>query len=77
MLKDEFNYYTCNQDTIVSGHLGEFVVVKDRNVLGYFKNEIDAFIATKKYTLGTFMVKQCKTKGTDVVNFYNSQVRFG
>jgi hypothetical protein len=76
MMKDDFKYYTDHQDEIVNGHINEFVVIKDCRILGYYKEEMDAFDAMKDHKLGTFMVKKCRPKGTDIVTYYNNQVRF-
>jgi hypothetical protein len=76
MIQQDFEYYTANQDNIVDGHLGEYVVVMDSQVLGYYAKEIEAFIAMKKHKLGTFIVKKCQLKGTDIVTYFNNQVRF-
>jgi len=76
MIKDDFDYYTANQNEIVMDHLGEFVVIKDSTVLGYYQEEAAAFEAMKGNELGTFIVKKCQTPGTDVVTYYNTQVAF-
>jgi hypothetical protein len=76
MIAEDFDYYDECQAEIVKGHIGEFVVVKDRRVVGYYKTEEDAFEAMKQYKLGTFMVKVCQEVGDDVAYFYNSLVEF-
>jgi hypothetical protein len=76
MLKDDFEYYTTHQNEIVGDHLDEFVVIKDFQVKGYYKDEIDAFESMKSNELGTFMVKKCQIPGTDIVNYFNNSVRF-
>ena len=76
MLQESFDYYNAHQEEIVDGHLDQFVVVKDTQVLGYFDREEDAFASMKGQTLGTFMVKRCQLPGTDVVTYFNNQVRF-
>jgi hypothetical protein len=76
MINDDFQYYTANQEEIVRDHLGEYVVIKDTTVLGYFKEEIEAFESMKNHELGTFIVKKCQQPGMDCVTFYNSRVTF-
>ena len=76
MLKDDFEYYTANQEEIVKDHLGEYVVIKDITVVGYFKEEAQAFESMKSNELGTFLVKKCQQPGTDVVTYYNNRVAF-
>jgi hypothetical protein len=76
MLAADFEYYTAHQPEIVDGHLGEFVVIKDGWVLGYYKEEMDAFASMKAEIPGTFMVKKCKPRGEDIETYYGSQVVF-
>lgn len=76
MMQGDFDYYTENQAEIVDGRLGEYVVIKDSSVVGYYGDEATAFEAMRGNELGTFMVKKCQAPGTDVITYYNSQVAF-
>ena len=76
MLKDDFEYYTVNQGEIVKDHLDEYVVIKNSAVVGYFKEEAQAFESMKANELGTFLVKKCQQPGTDVVTYYSNRVAF-
>jgi len=76
MINDEFTFYDANQDAIVKGHLDEFVVIKDRQVRGYYESEDAAFDSMKGEELGTFMVKRCKEPGTDIIEYFNNAVTF-
>jgi hypothetical protein len=76
MMNEDFDFYTAHQDEIVNGHLNEYVVIQNARVAGYYKDQMDAFDAMKSHELGTFMVKQCKPKGTDIITFHNSRLQF-
>jgi hypothetical protein len=76
MLKDDFEYYTANQEDIIKDHLGEYVVIKNSAIVGYFREEAKAFEAMIGNELGTFIVKKCQPPGKDIVTFYNSRVAF-
>jgi hypothetical protein len=76
MIQDDFEYYTAHQEEIVKDHLGEFVVIKDSAVIGYFVEEAKAFETMKGNELETFIVKKCQAVGTDVVTYYNNRVAF-
>jgi hypothetical protein len=76
MIQDDFEYYTSHQEEIVRDHLGEFVVIKDSAVIGYFQEEAMAFESMKGNELETFIVKKCQSPGTDVVTYYNNRVAF-
>jgi hypothetical protein len=76
MVHEEFEFYDAHQAEIVTGHLNEFVVIKDRQVRGYYgteENALDSMIGEK---LGTFMVKRCQKPGTDIIGYYNDAVTF-
>jgi hypothetical protein len=60
----------------VNGHIEEFVVIKNSLVLGYYTREADAFEAMKTHELGTFIVKKCQLRGTDMITYYNNRVSF-
>jgi hypothetical protein len=76
MVHDEFTFYQAHQDDIVSGHLDEFVVIKDQTVCGYYKSEDAAFDSMIGEKLGTFMVKRCQEPGTDIAEYFNNAVSF-
>jgi non-ribosomal peptide synthetase component E (peptide arylation enzyme) len=76
MIHDEFEFYDANQAEIVNGHLGEFVVIKDLKVRGYYKTEEEALDSMLGEELGTFMVQRCQEPGTDIAHYYNNEVVF-
>jgi hypothetical protein len=76
MIHDEFTFYEAHQEEIVQGHLDDFVVIKDRQVLGYYKTEEDAFDSMIGEELGTFMVKRCQRPGSDIIEYFNNAVAF-
>jgi hypothetical protein len=76
MLKDEVAYYRANQDAIVAGHIGDFVLIENRKVLGYYNDVEVAFAASAGHELGQFMLTDCLPKGEDMVYIYNQEPRF-
>jgi hypothetical protein len=76
MIRDEFNYYKENQNTIVAGHIGEYVVIKNNAVIGYYKTEDEAFSSMKHEKLETFLVHKCKEKGKDLITYHTLRVKF-
>ncbi|GAB6392280.1 MAG: hypothetical protein MdMp014T_1653 [Treponematales bacterium] len=73
---DEFDYFKAHQDEIVTGHIGEIAIIKDHAVKGYYKTMDDALEASRNYPIETFLLKDCRPKGTDVVRLYNRMIRF-
>jgi hypothetical protein len=76
MIHDEFAFYKANQEKIVQGHLDEFVVIKNQQILGYYKSEEEAFDSMLDEELGTFMIKRCQKPGTDILEYFNNAVAF-
>ena len=76
LVRKNFDYYLAHQAEIVEGHLGEWVVLKDKAVVGYFVKEEDAFEAMTDSKLGTFIVHNCQEPGTDIIHYYGNRVRF-
>jgi hypothetical protein len=74
--KDAATYYRAHQAEIISGHLNEFVIVKGRQILGYYGTEDQAFDSMIGEELGTFIIQQCLEPGTDVAYYYNNTVAF-
>jgi hypothetical protein len=76
MMQDDFDFYDANQDKIVDGHIDEFVIVKNTQVMGYYGDEMDAFASMRNEIPGTFMIKKCKPKGQDMLVYRTSKVAF-
>jgi hypothetical protein len=76
MIEDDFDFYYNNQEKIANKHLGEYVVIKDARVCGYFDTEDAAFITMKMETPGTFMVKKCQLCGEDIITYHTRRIRF-
>ncbi|TET35828.1 MAG: hypothetical protein E3J72_09985 [Planctomycetota bacterium] len=59
-LKDELEYFIQNQDELVKKYNGKVVVIKDKQVVGSFEKEAQAFIEmSKKFKPGTFAIYKC------------------
>ena len=76
MVHEEFAFYKANQGQIVQGHLDEFVVIKNKQIYGYYKSEDEAFDSMLDEELGTFMVKRCQKPGTDILEYFNNAATF-
>jgi hypothetical protein len=65
MIIQEYFYYTAHQEEIINGHLGDYVVIKNSNVLGYYPGMLEALdaMADQNMELGSFMVHKCRPIG--------------
>jgi hypothetical protein len=60
----EHAYFKAHHDQIVKGHLGEYVVIKGLEVMGYYKGMYDggAEMVKQGYEAGTFATYPCTEK---------------
>jgi len=60
-LARECAYFDAFHDEIVKGHLGEFVVIKGNEVMGYYKGPYDGCgaMAKRGFGPGTFATYPC------------------
>lgn len=58
-MKKDFIYFVDNHDDFVKKYNGKFVVIKNKKVLGAYKDPLEAIKKTaKKEKLGTFIVQK-------------------
>lgn len=58
-LKKEFEFYKENQKGLVNKYGGRFIVIKDKEVLGVYNSEIEAYQETQKtQKLGSFLIQK-------------------
>ena len=70
-LKQEFEFYQQNKESLLVKYEGKFIVIKQQKVLGSFDSQIDAVNETKKtHALGTFLVQQV-VQDDDTAFFYS------
>ena len=61
----DYNFFTKNRDALVQEHEGKYIVIKDKEVVGYYNSVTDAVntaIREKDLALGTFIVQECSKK---------------
>jgi len=76
MLKREWEYYQAHLQDFLKEHTGEFVVIKDDSVKGFFSTEEEAFKSMAAVELGTYFVKRCVPIDQDVVEYHSRVVFF-
>ena len=65
MLRNEFDWYLANQNSLVERYSGKHLVIKDNKVVSAFDTAMDALTNAKKmYQPGTFLIQLC-TPGED------------
>ena len=76
-LKKEFEYYLTHQDEMVARYDGKYIVIKDRQVLGSYDDQLTAITETQKsHELGTFLVQKVSPGAEDYTQTFHSRVVF-
>lgn len=76
-LKREFEYYLANQDELVRKYNGQFVVIKDGEVHGSYRDQLTAVSdASKRFAIGTFLVQRVAPGTAAHSQTFHSRVSF-
>lgn len=78
MLKEEFQYFLDNQNSLLERYNGRVLVIIGDRVVGDYVTSEEAYIESKsKYELGTFLIQKC-TPGQEAYTrtFYTPRVSF-
>lgn len=76
-LKKEFDYYLEHQQELVAKYNGKYIVIKDRNVIGTFDDQMRAVLDTQKHhALGTFLVQKVEAGSASHTQTFHSRVAF-
>ena len=74
MLDKEYNYFKKHASQFLKKHLGEFIVIKKEQIIGFFPTEHEAFEYMKNDELGTFFVKECSLDSLKSQKFHSRVV---
>ena len=73
----EFEYYLANQDELVKQYNGNFIVIKDRKVIGHYGSQNIAISETQKtHELGTFLVQKVEPGKAAYTQTFHSRAVF-
>lgn len=73
-LEKEFQYYINNQDELVKNFEGNFIVIKNCEIIGDYTSEIIAIQKTmKKHQLGTFLIQECRPGKENYTQTFHSR----
>jgi hypothetical protein len=68
-LKQEYIYYKENKDSLLKEHSGSFVLIKGKEIIGFFKSEEQAYKAgLERFGNQPFFIKRV-TKEEDVEEY--------
>ena len=77
-LDDLYKWFDGNRDTIIEGHGGELVLLKNDTVISYFRNDSDALGYAQKagFSIGEFLIQECIRKEEETMYYHNEAVSF-
>ncbi len=77
MLDKEYKYYLKNKAELLKKYKGNFLVIKDENIIGVYGTREDAYDnAIRQYVLGTFLIQECVEDSKDTTQTFHSRVVF-
>lgn len=72
--KTDYEYFINNKDKFLTEYPDKFIVIKDKQVIGVYDDQVAALTdTTKTHELGTFIIQQCSA-GFDDVQVFRSRV---
>jgi len=77
-LDDLYNWFDENRDTIIKGHEGDRVLLKNNKVISYFSEDAQALEYAQKngFSIGEFLIQECISKDEESMYYYNEAVSF-
>ncbi|MCL1932122.1 MAG: hypothetical protein FWF55_09935 [Treponema sp.] len=78
-LDDLYRWFDENRDSIIKGHEGQHVLLKDDAVISYFHDDNKALEHARKtgFSMGEFLIQECISKEEECMYYYNEAVSFG
>jgi hypothetical protein len=61
---NDYEYFRSHHDEIIKNHIGEYVVIRENSVMGYYKGMFDgvADMHQKKIPAGSYSTYPCSEK---------------
>lgn len=77
-LKKLYQWFDDNRDKIIEGHTGEYVLIHNNSVIGYYNTMLDAAISAKSKKLpeNSFLIQNCLSKEKAAIRFFTNRVAF-
>ena len=67
-LDKSLEHFKKHQKDFAEKHHGEFVLIKDTNIIGFFSDITSAYTKAinKKLESGTFLIRECKREDEEI-----------
>jgi hypothetical protein len=68
LTKENYKFFDLNRDAIVAGHIGEYVLIRDCAVIGYFTERMSAYVplAHTHAEPGSYLIQQCLAEEEEI-----------
>lgn len=74
-LNKQFAYFKKHQNEYAKEHHGEFVLIHDDSVEGFYQSELQAYTRGKnKFEAGTFLIRKCLRTKEETSLLYHSRM---
>ena len=72
-LDDLYKWFDENRVSIITNHLNECVLLKDKSVIGYYPKTDAALSAAEKrgFIIGEFLIQDCITVEEELMLYFN------
>ena len=69
-------YFRVHQEEFVKEHYGQFVIIHEDKVEGFFDDELDAYLVAKKKKLppGSYLLRPCIRREEETSAMFRSRV---
>jgi hypothetical protein len=74
MITQEFEYYKAHLSEFLKDHRGEYVVIQNEKVKGFYPTEELALQSMAGEELGTFFVKVCLPPDETVIEYHSRAI---
>lgn len=72
MLEKEYEYFESRKTELVRDHHGQYVVIRDNDILGFFDSKQEALKeALNNYEAGEFLLKECREESDRLMRFHS------
>lgn len=74
--KEDYIWFKDNRSKIIKNHIGESVVIQNKNIMGYYPNDRLALESMEGKELGTFIIQRCLPKEQNDMFYYTGRYSF-
>jgi hypothetical protein len=73
--RDDYQFFLDNQEKFHKEYPGKFLVIKNKEILGVYEDQVEAYTeTTKEHEPGTFIIQNSSPSSTDVQVFHSRVV---